>query len=217
MLVIATAIFGGYDMLRTPKITPPIPHVCFTDGTVEPIYPWEIRIVHPNQENRRLDAYHCKMLLHRYLPEVQATLWIDGSCKLNVNPQMFTDTYLNSSDFATFKHFSRDCTYREAEACIRFRRFTPSKEAIESQMAAYRTEGLPEHSGMIEGCILLRRHTLAVNNFCELWWEEAMKYSSRFQLSFNYLVWKHNLDYTEIPVKVYRRTVKQFRHLKGDP
>ena len=216
-LMVVTAIFGGYDTLRTPKVHSNVPHICLTDGSVNPVPPWEIRIVHPGQPDRRLNAYHCKMLLHRHIPDLGTTLWIDGNFRLNTDPAKLANTYLAHHDIATFEHFARDCTYKEAGACITFRRFTPSREAIEAQVAAYRAEGFPEHAGMIEGCVLLRRYTPWVIDFQEKWWAEAMKYSSRFQLSFNYLMWKHDLSYRAIPSELYYKSVKQYRHLKRDP
>ena len=190
-------------------------YICLSDG-IDPVPPWEVQIVDPGFDNRRLNAYHCKILAHRYFDNA-CVLWIDGNFRLNVNPVTFAETHLSSHDIATFQHFSRDCTYAEAEACIRFNRLTPSQAAIESQVAAYRAEGLPSHAGMIEGCVLLRRYTPWVIDFCETWWQEAMRYSTRFQLSFNYLMWKHDLSYCAIPSKLYYESVKQYRHLKRDP
>jgi len=216
-LAVVTAIFGNYDTLRRPRFFSPVPHICLTDGSITPIPPWDIRLVDPRQPDRRLNAYHCKMLLHRHFSDLRTSLWIDGNFSLAEDPRVLADTYLHDHDIATFQHFARDCTYQEAEACIRFNRLTPSREAIESQVAAYRAEGLPEHAGMIEGCLILRRHVPWVNDFFEMWWAEAMKYSSRFQLSFNYLMWKHHLSYCAIPSEFYYKYVKQSRHLKRDP
>lgn len=214
-LVVATAIFGGYDRLRTPPVvSDDLRYVCFTDEDQE-CDPWEVQVVDPGLDDRRLNAFHCKILAHRYLQE-ECVLWIDGNKRLSMDHRVFASLYLNNLDLATFKHPLRDCTYSEAVACIRFGRFTPSREAIELQMEAYREEGLPKHAGMIEGCVLLRRRVPWVVGFCELWWLEAMKHSYRFQLSFNYLMWKYRLKYKAIPVGIYKQHVRQSRHLKKD-
>jgi hypothetical protein len=33
----------------------------------------------------------------------------------------------------------------------------------------------------------------------EKWWEMILNYSRRDQLSFNYIAWKYNLNYTTLP------------------
>lgn len=214
-MVIATAIFGAYDPLRRPKIVADVSHICLTDRP-QNVPPWRCVVVNPEQPDRRLKAYECKILAHKYLNQ-QIIFWVDANLSMKIDPLSWVEKYLARRDLAVPKHPRRDCVYQEAEACIRFKRFTPSKRAILDQVASYKIEGYPAHNGMIEGPVLLRRMTPQIIEFCELWWQEAMKFSSRMQLSFNYLMWKLGMEYEEIPVQDFQGGFKKWRHLKGDP
>lgn len=215
-LVVATAIFGGYDDLKEVcGESPNVRWVCFSDEEQKADV-WQTEIIDPGQSDRRLNAYYCKILLHRLL-DAEVVLWVDANYRLLVDPEAFAKKYLAQHDFASFRHFSRDCVYEEAEACIRFKRFTPSEEAIRAQVTKYKAEGYPKDNGLIEGCVVLRRMTPEVVDFCERWWVEALSTSTRMQISFNYMCWKLGLKYEEIPVAVYRKAVKHSRHKKGDP
>lgn len=215
-LVLATSIFGNYDTLHTPGVVANVPHICLTDRPQAAVPPWKSVIVSPGQDDRRLNAYHCKILVHRYL-DAKIIIWVDANLSIKMDPLDWVGRYLARHDIAVPKHPYRDCVYQEAEACIMFKRFTPSKQAILDQVAHYRAEGYPEHNGMIEGPVFLRRMTSQVKEFCERWWEEAMRFSSRMQLSFNYLMWKLNMQYEEIPLDSYLGSIFKWEHLEGDP
>jgi hypothetical protein len=109
--------------------------------------------------------------------------------------------YLNGLDVATFKYPStygpRDCVYQEAEACIKRRKDRP--DVIEAQMARYRAEGYPEHGGLVETSVVVRTFGETVRRFNAAWWREICSGSRRDQLSFNYVAWKLDLNYSLLP------------------
>ena len=54
---------------------------------------------------------------------------------------------------------------------------------------------MPENLGMVETCIILRRHNdvkcMLLDN---MWAKELMLWTHRDQLSFNYSLWKSGID-----------------------
>ena len=58
----------------------------------------------------------------------------------------------------------------------------------------YKKENFPDNKGLIESCLLIRKHN---ENQCikimNKWYNEIKNYSHRDQLSFNYIYWKNNI------------------------
>lgn len=146
-------------------------------------------------------AKQFKILPHVYLPKIpditdkiEYSLWIDGNVRLKVPMQVLIDKYLKDTDIAFFKHPLRDCIYQEADTCRRL--ILDDVFTMELQMRDYKKEGYPEHNGLIDGSIILRRHTPQIEKLNDAWWRQIVKYSRRDQLSFNYVAWKLGIKYT---------------------
>jgi len=120
------------------------------------------------------------------------SLWVDG-CLTPLTPIWeLVDRFLNNHDICVFEHCERGCVYKEAEACIRLKKDNPAR--IRAQVDRYRREGYPYNNGLGETTAVLRRHTKAMEDFNEAWWEEIRTGSCRDQLSFNYAHWKLGTD-----------------------
>ena len=80
----------------------------------------------------------------------------------------------------------------------------------------YIKEKFPDNNGLIEGCLIIRKHNEKdCINLMNNWFEEIEKYSYRDQLSYNYALWK-----TEIKIKYISKIFafkyfKQFFHIKN--
>src|SRR3989344_3234574 len=197
--VIYTAIFGDYDTLRDPAFIPPgCDFVCFTDRPQKSKV-WQMRVMEPpvpgdlTRSNRRF-----KMLPHEYFPNYEYSIYIDGSFLVRGDINELIEKYLSSANLAAFAHPERDCLYDEAENAIRSGKDDP--EIVRAQMAHYRAEGNPAHSGLIGSGVLVRRHRAPeVIAAMKLWWHEESTQSKRDQLSFNYAAWKTGLPFVYIP------------------
>lgn len=144
----------------------------------------------------RRTARQYKLLSHQYINE-EYSLWIDGNIDLKIPENelmpLLIEKYLKDCDIATMKHPERDCIYQEAETCKLLTLDSP--ELIDEQMTKYRSEGYPEHNGMVATTYLLRRHSDKVKEFNNAWFSELCRYSRRDQLSFNYVAWKLGVKY----------------------
>lgn len=149
---------------------------------------------------RRLARYQ-KLNAHVLFPDVDASLWLDGTFTPNVDPGEFLEWALRAADIVTFKHHERVCVYQEYEACLRLRKDDP--ETMKAQLNRYYHERYPYFHGMACTNIVARKHTAEIAKFNETWWNELRRGSLRDQLSFNYSLWRCGLRTGYFPKGVY--------------
>ena len=151
--VIYTCITGGYEAIVPPTYTQlDFDYVCFTDNLNQTTNVWELRPI-PNElkdltpvKQQRL----IKICPHKYLPEYDESLWVDGAIDILSNLNGFIKQYCFDTNKSVFirKHPSRKCIYSEAKACISIGKDTA--EHINPQMNKYRNEGFPANFGLVE-------------------------------------------------------------------
>jgi hypothetical protein len=146
---------------------------------------------------------------HHLFPEAAATLWIDGSLQILVNPWELADTFLQSAPLAVFRHAERNCLYQEHLACLKCAKDDPL--AMERQISAYRAEEYPENNGLFETGAVLRSQNPVISELNEMWWGQIEKGSLRDQLSINYVVWKMGLPAMTLDGSVYKNSYFRFR------
>lgn len=214
--VIYTAIIGGYDKLIEPKFKPNgWDFVCFTDRELESDT-WEIRNTLPLYTDNTRTARKHKLLTHRYLPEYDFSLWVDGNINIVGDPIELLP-YIDNCNYATYDHNQnildpRKCIYEEARVILNFgdinMKRNPEKgmgnykdnpDAIKKQMIKFKEDGYPENNGLVVQMEVLRRHNeMDVIEAMESQWDILKYYSKREQLSFNYIAWKNHLRFEYI-------------------
>ena len=206
--VIYTVIVDGYDRLIEPEPYPGWDYVCFTDGKRSGwrakvgLSRWDIRPLpdegHDSFRHSRLP----KILPHRYLADYDYSIYIDGNARLLCDPTAKLDA-MHWPDVAISEHPYRDTVFEEIEECI-IQNKAP-RALLEAQRDAYRAEGLPEDTPLLENNFLLRRHNDEhVTALMEAWWEQMNIHSHRDQLSLPYAAWK--LGY---PIHTFTQTLKR--------
>ena len=206
-IVVYTAISGAYDTLREPSSAARdgTRFVAFLDAESERAVAgrrsaWQIRPLVSEDPDAVRSAKVYKVLPHRFFPDERYTLWIDGSVSI-VCPfalDRLVALYLSDADLCVFRHSMRSCLYEEAEVCRRAR--LDVEGTIDRQLGRYRRAGYPREAGLVEASVILRRHTAAVREFDEAWWEEIRQGSRRDQLSFNFVAWKLGFRYATFPL-----------------
>ena len=180
---------------------------CFTDDKNLASNTWQIRLLEQHSPDPRRNAKLPKILIHKYLPGYEYTIWMDASFILKAPAKFMITKYLAASNIALFKHFKRSCLYDEAAECIKLN--LDKKEVIENQINRYKAEGYPENNGLHECGIILRRSCKEVEKFNELWWQEVENGCRRDQISVDYCLYKSNLKVTNIDGGI--RNNKYFR------
>lgn len=197
--VIYSCISGGYDEIITDFYPDAhFDYVLFTDNAKllkkKRFLWWQIKpLAFSKTDNVRNARWH-KTHPHILFPEYKYSVWMDSNIQIS-GPAIYK--LINKHIRANHKiaislHPHRDCIYDEAAACIADGKDNP--DLINTQMQILRADKYPEHNGLYETNVLLRRHNDAkIKKLCEQWWDFIKNYSRRDQLSFNYLLWKNGI------------------------
>ena len=187
-----TAITGQYDKIEDPAyVTSGIDYICFSDTAFKSDI-WNLRPIPKDLLDLSLVKQQrvLKICPHRYLPEYDISIWVDGNILIKGDLNKFISEYdLSKIPLYTRIHPSRNCIYDEAKAILRYHKDSP--ESINELVTRYKNEDYPKHIGMAETCILLRKHNdIKCRLFDEAWATELLLHSHRDQMSFNYIAWK---------------------------
>ncbi len=208
--VIYTAIIGNYDDLEEPKFIPKgYDFICFTDQNIEkPNSIWNIKKVLPLYKDNTRTARKYKILPHRFLPEYDLSIWVDGNELVVGDVNELQLKHLENKNMAVYNHMScwdkRNCVYDEARAIFDLgnrdsNNWKDNPEIIKTQMDKYIKEKYPPNNGLIVSGVMFRRHNEPDIVKCmEYWWEELKNGSKRDQLSFDYSAWKTNTSFNWI-------------------
>ncbi len=202
--VVYTAVTPGYDRLKPPPELwlKEAEFVAFLDEPTT-VPGWQSRPIYRRFRDPCRNAKIHKLLPHKYFPEAEYSLWIDGTIgiKSPLPLRRWPQTYLRHHDLALFKHRLRNCVYQEAHACLALGLDDPKK--IHRQIQRYFDEGYPVENGLAECMVLFRRHTRAMQRFDEAWYDAIKTGSRRDQLSFNYVAHQLGFQYNYLPGKIW--------------
>jgi len=215
-VIVYTAIIGTIDRLWSAMPgCDDVEHIAFVDapkfevglwggkrplliadtGSVGASATWAQRSVVPAWDNRRT-ARHYKALPHRYLPEHDVSIWVDGNVRLRVHPLTLAARFPNS-DLVTFKHWDRRCLYTEAAFCAKIGKDHPA--TLAAQTTRYRNAGMPDNWGLAATRVVIRRNTPAMRALNEAWWAEMESGSVRDQVSLPFVCWQQGVKWAVLP------------------
>ncbi|XP_073003276.1 probable hexosyltransferase MUCI70 [Typha latifolia] len=210
-VVVASAIFGNYDTIKQPKNISEATkrRACFfmfvdeeTEASIKntttldnrrKVGLWRVVVIQnlPYADPRRTGKVP-KLLNHRFFPNAQYSIWIDGKLELVEDPYRLLERFLwrVNKTFAISKHYSRPDVFLEGEANIKAKKY--DNTSIYNQLEFYKSEGLtpysqaklPIESDVPEGCVIIRALTPITNLFTCLWFNEVDRFTPRDQLSF---------------------------------
>lgn len=190
---------GKIDNIIDPEIiTPDVDYICFTDELRHKSDIWKFVKVDNEFENLRYKAREIKLNPHKYLDGYDYSLWVDGNIRILKNLNSFFEDLINEKvSIATFKHFSRNCVYEEALECIATKK--DNKSNIYKQIALCISDNYPIKNGLAETNVVYRYHKkLEIITAMEDWWLCVRDNSIRDQLSFDYTMFKNNINYSLI-------------------
>lgn len=205
-ICVYTCITGDYDEMKEfPSVKEEgVDYYLFTNNNKIRSNFWKvIDIENDGLDNIRL-ARKIKVLGHSILDDYEITVWLDGASYLKDYVTKFIDQYCDLKTYSLigFKHRERDCIYDEALECVKVKK--EKREILERQILKYRKEGYPEHNGLIESTVLIRRnHDKKLKKVMEDWFAEIQEFSYRDQISFNYVATKNHLNYKLLDMNVF--------------
>jgi len=206
--VVYTCITGGYESLKKPSyVNADFDYICFTDADIKSDF-WQIRPLPKETEglsNVKKQRY-VKINAHKVLPEYDFSVWIDGNVDIrgNINEYIAANCQRSKGVISIGTHPERDCTYEEAKACVHYKKDTMDNMA--EQIDFYRKEGLPEHYGLVQTCIVFRYHNdEQCVQLMEEWWNELYSHKShRDQLSISYVQWKTGIRINKLDKSIFK-------------
>ena len=208
--VMYSCVSGGYDKVVSDFVpNPNYAYVLFTDSPrllrQKTYLWWQIRpLAYKKQDSVRNSRWH-KLHPHILFPEYKYSVWIDSNMQISsLDFYKLINKHIKAyHKIAASLHPERDCIYDEAEKCIFLSKDNPV--LIRKQIAILRQDGFPEHVGLYETGLMMRKHNDdKIIKLCEQWWDFVCNYSRRDQLSFNYLLWKNKIKHYPLSKQTIR-------------
>ncbi len=198
-IVIYTCVFNEYDKLKEPRIKlESARYICFTDNPGLRSDIWEIVVLDDHLENPRRVSRLPKLLPHKYLPDHDFSIYLDGTLRLgNVSGKRLIAECLGEAEIGLYPHHARNCLYEEAAYCVSVGKETA--DSVTPQLERYEDAGFPRKYGLFENALIVRKNTARVRELNELWWREYSNGSQRDQLSLMYCLWHTGIQANPIP------------------
>lgn len=197
-IAIYTSIVGNYDDLPQPAVVDDsFDFFCFTnDYQEERKGVWTIRkIPYESDDPIRLSRF-AKLMPHVVLPDYTYSVWLDANLKIQSHD--FYDVISKHVEsgilLGQVPHCVPwcDCIYDDMKMCIRANKVNALK--VLPQYIHLKRKHFPEHYGLCENNVILRKHNESVlKRIDEEWWREYCKYTRRDQFSLMYVLWKCGL------------------------
>ncbi|PWA80347.1 hypothetical protein CTI12_AA197720 [Artemisia annua] len=195
-------------------------HIVNKDGFIGK---WRIVIVKNLPfRDQRLNGKIPKMLPHRLFPNARYSIWVDSKSQFRRDPMGVFEALLwrSNSMFAISEHGARSSVYDEAKAVVKKNKATPQE--VEVQITQYHHDGLPEEKrfngkkALNEASVIVREHNPVTNLFTCLWFNEVVRFTSRDQLSFPYVLWRLKVlkNINMFPVCTRKDLVNSMGHIR---
>lgn len=157
---------------------------------------WEVKNTQLKNTDPRLAARNVKINTHHFHPNSDYWLWVDSNMKIQVNPNILVQKYLDKFDACAMPHPERHNWVEEAKTILNYNMDT--SETLNRALNKYLAEGCVPTQLWETGC-LLRRNNQKVRDFNKIWWEEVKNNSIRDQISVHYASWKVGLYINSFP------------------
>lgn len=205
--VCVVPIFGDYDNLKEPTvISDGWKYICLSDRHHKSKV-WKTKIVQSNLTDKRKSGYVLTQL-HRII-DFDIACVVGGQIQINDDLNKYIQ---DDFDFISLDHPSRNCIYKEAQACILLDKDNP--KVIAKQMYKYLEEGYPVNNGMLQTGITFRKNNNLIRTFMNQWWSEIEQGSHRDQLSFNYVKHYYPIKHKELSSDLLISKFKLHNHKK---
>ena len=213
VLVVATASFGGQDILHRPLNVDPRSGVCyvaFIDAETRRKYAfgkcehsWSVlELPKLVWSDPRMKTRIVRALLPFYFPHATFSVWIDSKLQLQEDPVILINQHLKGKNAwlgVSENHVRSNIFEEEVKLARMFRTSLSVNETYDTFriqelrrcLNDYRTFGF-SGIGLPDAGLFLRAHTTKALEFSLRWTQEILKYPfGRDQISFPFVVWKY--------------------------
>ena len=194
---IFSAVIGNYDTIQQPQIIhEDFDYIIFSNSIEEDrIGIWKIRKFDYYNEDKTRIARWVKTHPEILVKEYDFSIWIDANimvCSLDFYNRAL-QLFNSNTPISSMWHNERDCIFDEA-ATVAYGGLDSERIILDWEHFLLK-EKYPQHQGLFETNVLYRDHNNdLIREFDKLWWLSIDNYSRRDQLSFNYVLWKLNIN-----------------------
>ena len=214
--VVYTINLGNYDIIRNVKKEIGYDYFLFVDeyNSNYTNSNWTIFYLPKNVINLNMSLIkkqrYIKTHPHIFFPNYDISIYMDSTFKISGNLDEFLLRILTPKhSLYILEHPERNTISQEFKVVKNLK-----KENISTIMKVkkrYNSTNYTDKNGLIESCIIIRKHNdINCINIMEEWFKEIKKYSHRDQLSFNYVLWKSGRKIKYLSKKFC------FNYLSGD-
>lgn len=181
-----TVMIGRYETLNEqPQLRESkLPSICFTDDPELTSDSWEIRQIRPRFPMDPVRSQRdIKIRPHLYLPDFEASLYIDNTVVLNVPPEQIIDAFASPSGVAMPTHSYRKTLLDEFIEVMRLNYDDASRIAEQLNHYAVHEPDLLSAQPLWSGLMIREHHRPEIIDAMETWLAHVLRYSRRDQLS----------------------------------
>lgn len=214
--VIYVCICGGYDDLRQIEayhyFDPAWDYVCFSDQSEDieagRVGIWQVRpLVFDKLDPVRNNRWH-KIHPHLLFPEYDQSIYLDANIDL-LTSHLFDLLERNDKKIFIPTHASNANIYHEYDWALESK--IDDQNLIKNELKIMKENNMPENYGMTENNLIYRKHhDNGIIKLMNEWWQFIENYSKRDQLSFTYLLYKHNIKVEDITFTNTRVDIDNF-------
>lgn len=201
-VAVYSCITGGYDVLKDPLLVDNLlDYFLISDARNGNGSTWNYLDI-PSDAKKYSGGMinrFCKLNPQKLFNDYDYSIYIDGNVEIVSDIRSLCAIAKDSKiGIAMHLHDRRDCIYNECIVCKLYKR--GNSEAIDRQISKYRTEGFPEHFGMVEATIIIvdLNNDIAKKIMSDWWNELVASGSGRDQLSFPYVLWKNGYKIEDV-------------------
>lgn len=196
-IAVYVTLFNDFDSLKEipEEYRDEASYFLFTD-CIDESDDYDIIHIEGGKNARRLSRQF-KIYPFHFIPNYDYYIYLDATISLRASPILLVEKYLKDYDIAVLKHPWRDCIYDEMNECQRLG--ISDIELTNKQREYYLSLGYPEHNGLTENGVMLRRDNSSIREFSLRWLGLYKQYAERDQFSFCYVAWEKGIKYNIIP------------------
>lgn len=194
--VVFSVLIGEYDIISTFNLQKGFDYYLFTDNLNGKLNHTNWTILPIPEEVKRLNVGRVKKQRfikvhpHLYFKNYDLSIYIDANFKIIGDLNSFLIRVLSPNyNIYILEHPERNNILNETFAVAKLHKEKESMTNIIKER--YKKEKFPDDNGLIESCLMIRKHNENDSIYLmNKWYEEIKNYSHRDQLSFNYIMWK---------------------------
>lgn len=141
-------------------------------------------------------------MIHKLLPKYDYSIWIDSDMVISGDIFRFCKVYGEGNSFLGFSQSSKDCIYQDMSHTTM--QFDDLNITMRKKVLQYQKEGYPEHNGLIDSRVMVRRHDdESLCKVMEEWWKEVGQGVLFEEDVFNYVAWKNSFPFSICDLFLY--------------